>query len=125
MPQFDIGSFFNQVVFFFTFFFFCYFLTTYFFVPFICKSLKFRKKKITSLQTYFIGIQIENWKQQLFLNRKIYQVVNNFQTTFHNTWNQVTTEIVPIQREALNKMNLKDPYLKFNTQCYVYPRYFQ
>lgn len=125
MPQFDNGSFFNQVLFFFLFFGSCYFLTTYSFVPFICKSLKFRKKKANLLQTYLIGINLENWKQQSFLNTKIYNITNNFHNVLRDNHNQVLIKVVPVQREAFNRMLLKSPYLTFKTQFFAYPRYFQ
>ena len=68
MPQFDQGSFLNQVFWFFFFFLNSYFLITYFFLPLICKNLKFRKKKLQVNQNCFHEIQLENLQQQLFLN---------------------------------------------------------
>lgn len=51
MPQFDSLSYLNQVIWFMFVFLSFYFMMTYFFLPFLCKILKFRKKKITNNHT--------------------------------------------------------------------------
>src|SRR5690606_1984416 len=78
MPQFDQFSFFNQVSYFIIFFLSFYFLITYYFLPKLCYSIKFRKKKIDSDKKKTIQILFEK-NNNLFFFKQSYK---NFSTTF-------------------------------------------
>lgn len=68
MPQFDLVTFFNQVVWFFFGFFFFYFITVYFFLPYLCENLKYRKKKIENNIFLFKETSSEYYTQYAWVN---------------------------------------------------------
>ena len=79
MPQFDQFSFLNQVSFFIIFFLSFYFLITYYFLPKLCYSIKFRKKKIDSDKKKTIQILFEKNNNFFFFNQSYKTFSKNFE----------------------------------------------
>lgn len=79
MPQFDHFSFFNQVSYFIIFFLSFYFLITYYFLPKICYSIKFRKKKIDFDKKKANQILFEKNNSFLFFNQSYKEFSNQFE----------------------------------------------
>lgn len=79
MPQFDHFSFFNQVSYFIIFFLSFYFLITYYFLPKICYSIKFRKKKIDFDKKKTNQILFEKNNSFLFFNQSYKEFSNQFE----------------------------------------------
>lgn len=125
MPQFDHGSFFNQVFWFFFIFLTSYFLLTYFFLPLVCKTLKFRKKKIEFNQKNYIDIKLENFQQQLFLNKTFLTISAHLQTTLKKV-NEITLiSIDPLKKHLFQKTLFKLNFLNFYTKLISFPQYFK
>lgn len=124
MPQFDQGSFLNQVFWFFFFFLNSYFLITYFFLPLICKNLKFRKKKLQVNQDCFQEIQLENLQQQLFLNTTFYKIGNHFSTLLKNTNENAIDETEPLKKILFSNLKFKINFINFHMNLIAYPKYF-
>lgn len=79
MPQFDQFSFLNQVSYFIIFFLSFYFLITYYFLPKICYSIKFRKKKIDFDKKKANQILFEKNNSFLFFNQSYKEFSNQFE----------------------------------------------
>lgn len=124
MPQFDQGSFLNQVFWFFLFFLNSYFLITYFFLPLICKHLKFRKKKLHANQTYLGEMQLETFQQQLFFNDTFTKIGNHFTFLVQQTHEMAGLQIQPLKTQLFQNLTVKTPLIKFYTNWMAYPKYF-
>lgn len=124
MPQFDQGSFLNQVFWFFLFFLNSYFLITYFFLPLICKHLKFRKKKLHANQTYLGEMQLETFQQQLFFNDTFTKIGNHFTFLVKQTKDMASIQIEPLKAQLFQNLTMKTPFMKFYTNWMAYPKYF-
>lgn len=124
MPQFDQGSFLNQVFWFLLIFLNSYFLITYFFLPLICKNLKFRKKKIKINQSNFSDIQLENLQQQIFLNQTFQQVSNHFNTSLKDINEKSITEIKPLKDKLFESLTFKRNLTDFYINLVSYPKIF-
>lgn len=124
MPQFDQGSFFNQVFWFFFFFLNSYFFITYFFLPLICKNLKFRKKKISANQTDFGDMQFETFQQQLFFNHTFMKIGNHLTTVFQQTQDLAGMKIEPLKMKLFQNLTIPTAFITFYTQVMAYPKYF-
>ena len=99
MPQFDQFSFFNQVSWFFFFFLIFYFCTTYFFLPKICYSIKFRKKKILNNKKKNKQINFEKINIIFFFNN----FYKNFSLNFNNFLLKKKTIYKFNQKKNINK----------------------
>lgn len=124
MPQFDQGSFLNQVFWFFLFFINSYFLITYFFLPTICKNLKFRKKKIIHNQYKLAEIQLENFQQQIFLNKSFQQVSDHFNISLKKINDRSISEIKPLKDKLLSNLSLNKNLINFCVNLTFYPKKF-
>lgn len=82
MPQFDQFSFFNQVSYFIIFFLSFYFLITYYFLPKICYSIKFRRKKINFDKIKSSQILFEKNNSFIFFNQSYKKFSNKFEQFF-------------------------------------------
>lgn len=115
MPQFDQGSFLNQVFWFFLIFINSYFLITYFFLPIICENLKFRKKKIIKNKLNNLDIILENLQQNNFLNNSFKDIFNNLNYSINTINNKTILSIAPFKENTFKniklKKNLKDFYM--------------
>lgn len=115
MPQFDQGSFLNQVIWFLILFLNSYFLITYFFLPIICENLKFRKKKIIENTLNNLDIIIENLQQNNFLNNSFKDIFNNLNHLINTIRNKIILFIIPFKGDSFKniklKKNLKDFYM--------------
>ena len=124
MPQFDQGSFFNQVFWFFLFFLNSYFLITYFFLPLICKHLKFRKKKLYYNQNYFGEMQLETFQQQLFFNNTFTKIGNHFTNLLKQTNAIACVKIEPLKTQLFQNLTMKKHFITFYSNFIAYPKYF-
>lgn len=125
MPQFDQGSFFNQVFWFFFFFLNSYFFLTYFFLPLLCKNLKFRKKKIQANQTYLGDIQLETFQQQLFFNHTFTQMGHHLTTLLKQTNDRAAGQLEPLKTKLFQQLTLPTHFLTFYTTILAYPKWFK
>lgn len=124
MPQFDQGSFLNQVFWFFFLFINSYFLITYFFLPLICQNLKFRKKKIQVNQDCFQDIHLENIRQQLFLNTTFSTTGNHFTNLLKKINENAISETKPLKKNLFTNLTLKPTFIHFYMNLVAYPKYF-
>lgn len=113
MPQFDQFSFFNQVSYFIIFFLSFYFLITYYFLPKICYSIKFRRKKINFDKIKSNQILFEKNNSFIFFNQSYKIFSNNFEQFFLKklsiyTISQIESiEQIPLINNILkNKINI-------------------
>jgi len=124
MPQFDQGSFLNQVFWFFVIFINSYFFITYFFLPLISKNLKFRKKKIFINNNNLSEINIEKYNQYSYYNN-IFQNISFF---FNNSLKDLNTNLLeqkkPIKNKLYSNLNFHKSIINFYSNLTFYPKKF-
>lgn len=124
MPQFDQGSFLNQVFWFFLIFINSYFLITYFFLPIICENLKFRKKKIIKNKINQTDIKLENLQQNLFLNNTFQQLFNHLNFSLNTISSQTVLSIKPLKNQTFLNLKLKENLKTLYINLFAYPKKF-
>ena len=124
MPQFDQGSFLNQVLWFFLVFINSYFLITYFFLPIISKNLKFRKKKISVNQKNLSDIQLENLQQQIFLNKTFQNISDHYNISLKKIGEESISQIRPLRDKVFNNVTFKNILVDFCAKLTFYPKKF-
>jgi len=124
MPQFDQGSFLNQIFWFFLFFINSYFLITYFFLPIISKNLKFRKKKIINNQSKLSDIQLENLQQQIYLNNSFQKLSDHYNISLKAINKNFLSEIELTKDRLLSKLTFHKNLTNFYINLAFYPKKF-
>lgn len=124
MPQFDQGSFLNQVFWFFLVFLNSYFFITYFFLPLISKNLKFRKKKIITNNNNLVNIEFENIKQHIFYNDTFQNVSNYLNTSLKKINENLFNEVKPLKKNVYNNITFQNDIIKFYVNYSFYPKKF-
>ena len=113
MPQFDQGSFLNQVFWFFLIFINSYFLLTYYFLPIICENLKFRKKKIIKNKSNNSEIILENLQQNNFLNESFKNIFGNLYYSINSVSSKTLNPVKGLKENIFKKVKLKNDLKNF------------
>lgn len=120
MPQFDQFSFLNQVSYFIIFFLSFYFLITYYFLPKICYSIKFRKKKIDSDKKKSNQILFEKNNSFFFFNQSYKTFSNQFEQFLITKLSIYTiTQIEKIEQLPVINIILKQKINSFLNQKFL------
>lgn len=125
MPQFDQVSFSNQVLWLFIIFLNFYFLITYFFLPFLCETFKFRKKKLLKNNKDFDKISLEHFYQNLLGNKIFQQIILHSDNTLKLIHTQTVENKTEIKTNLLNNSYLKTTLVPFWVQIISYPNFFK
>lgn len=119
MPQFDQFSFFNQVSYFIIFFLSFYFLITYYFLPKICYSIKFRRKKINFDKIKSSQILFEKNNSFIFFNQSYKKFSNKFEQFFFKKSSIYTIS----QVESIEQFPLINDFFKKKINIFLNQKY--
>jgi hypothetical protein len=124
MPQFDPTSFSNQVLCLFFVFSNLYFLITYWFLPLICKTLKFRKKKIELNQKTDSNFFYEKTKYYWFSNQIFQNFFSLLDTSLSKINKKALSQTKPLKIKVLKYSNIRKPLIQFWTTLTFYPKQY-
>lgn len=113
MPQFDSGSFFNQIFWLFFIFLNFYFFITYFFLPFLCENLKFRKKKLLENTSVSNLLNLESDNQVSLKSSTIQKAYLNCESVIKTILTDISQTLQPQKYKIFESFNSKNVLKNF------------